>query len=188
MAQAYFSNTGSFFVQDRSGNYYPATFLTYSDGTPVVDSVLANGISPYTATRPQLLNLYADTAGTIYNPNGLANPGNGNPNNYLVVPSGDYMNILASRGEMYGNLARSADATTQAGGDASVLTAEATTILNGTFAPKVGFGDAQYQGIVGPTMDTLYWGASGVSQAVGGGPIDSADHFIPAFTNAGNYG
>src|SRR5262249_1866030 len=136
----------------------------------------------------QQLTLYGDTAGTIYNPNGLANPGNGNPNNYLVVPSGDYMNILASRGEMYGDLVRSADAMTQVGGDASVLTAEATTILNGTFAPKVGYGDAQYQGIVGPTMDTVYWGASAVSQAVGGGSIDANNYFIPAFTNAGNYG
>jgi hypothetical protein len=36
MAQGPFSSTGSFFVRDKSTNkLYPATFLTYADGTPV---------------------------------------------------------------------------------------------------------------------------------------------------------
>ena len=48
MAPQMFSSTGNFFVQSKSGDYYPATFLTYADGTPVVNDVLARGISAYT--------------------------------------------------------------------------------------------------------------------------------------------
>jgi hypothetical protein len=41
MAPGPFSSTGSFFVRDKSTNkLYPATFLTYADGTPMVDEVL----------------------------------------------------------------------------------------------------------------------------------------------------
>lgn len=44
MAQGPFSSTGSFFVHDREGNAYPATFLTDANGTPTVDEVLEHGL------------------------------------------------------------------------------------------------------------------------------------------------
>ena len=49
----------------------------------------------------------------------------------------------------------------------------ATNLLNGTFAPKVGVGDAQYQGVAGALLDSV---------------TGSAGHFIPALTDAGNFG
>jgi hypothetical protein len=187
---AFFSNRGSFFVRDRTGNYYPATFLTYSDGTPVVDEVLAKGLS---AHRPDQLALFSNTAGTIYNPNNLPDPGNGNPNSYLVVPDRDFVNIMVSRGLMYGDQVRADEVQRQAGGEPTG--AHASVILSGTFAPKLGYGDPQYQmggtgwGNIGPLKDSAVW-LGDVWRTVPPRPGDwtPSDHLIPAFTNAGNYG
>src|SRR5262249_31742117 len=82
-----FSSVGNFYVKDKAGNYYPATFLVDPNGAPVVDSVLARGLQP--PYSPQQLTLYADKQGTVYP----------NPHNYLVVPSADYMNELVNRGQ-----------------------------------------------------------------------------------------
>jgi hypothetical protein len=82
---------GNFFVQDRagdrpgSGNYYPATFLTYADGTPVVDEVLARGISPYTERQLTLTDEYGNSFQNVIND--------------LVVPSADFMNNMYARGQ-----------------------------------------------------------------------------------------
>ena len=46
-------------------------------------------------------------------------------------------------------------------------------LLYATFAPKVGFGDAQYQDKTSAWFETV---------------LRTPDHFIPAFTNAGNFG
>jgi hypothetical protein len=64
MAQNLFTNIGSFFVQDRSGRYYPATFLADAYGNPIVDTVLMGtpNASPHT---PAQLALYSDQAGTV---------------------------------------------------------------------------------------------------------------------------
>ena len=129
-----FSSTGSFYVQDRSGNYYPATFLTYANGTPIVDNVLASGVSPY----PKVPILYSDTSGTIMP----------NPYNYLVVSSADYVNSIVDRGTAYGDLLSTGGLLTAAApevvvGQAELLTAQG--LLAETFAPKLGYGDAQYQ-------------------------------------------
>jgi hypothetical protein len=88
VAQPAFTSVGNFFVQDRSGNYYPATFLADANGNPIVDTAFANVSKIYPASR---LMLYADDQGiTPYL----------NPNNYLVVPSADFMNNLVARGQM----------------------------------------------------------------------------------------
>ncbi|HEX4427117.1 MAG TPA: hypothetical protein VH079_17090, partial [Terriglobales bacterium] len=161
MTQQTFSSTGSFFVQDRSGRYYPATFLTYSDGTPIVDAVLANGLTPHSA---QHLTLYADQQGTSYS----------NPDNYLVVPSADYMNNLAARGQVYGDMLQTAAASASTNPEISLENyTTAGALLAETFAPKFGPGDAQYQNTWGAGYDTLF---------------RSPEYFIPAFTNAGNFG
>ena len=99
--QRLFSSMGNFFVQDKSGNYYPATFLTWADGTPVVNSVSQNRLSaPY---PPNQLTLYADRNGTVLP----------NPKGYLVVPSADFMNNMAARGEMYGQMLKAAELADQ---------------------------------------------------------------------------
>jgi hypothetical protein len=159
--QGPFSSTGAFFVRSRGGDYYPATFLTYADGTPVVDSVLANGISPYDA---QELALYADKQGTV-----LANPGH-----YMVVPLADFMNGMYSRGQIYGSMLPN-DFENAKG------------FLVGTFAPKIGFGDPQYQGFREGAMDWFHYGRD---QVFGSGPKNTRNprNWISAFTNAGNYG
>jgi hypothetical protein len=146
MAQK-FTSTGNFFVKDKSGGYYPATFLADAYGTPIVDSVLANNLSPH---KSQDLTLYADRNGTV-----MPNPGN-----YLVVPSADYINDMYARGQAYGAMR-------------GVAPLAAAGYLGSTFFPKLGHGDAQYQNKADARHDALTL---------------SADHFIPAFTNAGNFG
>ena len=76
MADNLYTSIGSFFVQDRSGRYYPATFLADTNGNPIVDTVLSAtpNLSPH---LPQQLTLYSDQTGTV-----MPNPGN-----FLVVPS-----------------------------------------------------------------------------------------------------
>jgi hypothetical protein len=144
-----FTSTGSFFVKDKSGNYYPATFLVDASGSPVVDHVLLGtpNKSPHT---PQDLTLYSDRVGTVM----------ANANNYLVVPSADFMNKIYEQGERYGVLR-------------DIDPGAAQNLLYATFAPKVGFGDAQYQ----DKWSALFESA-----------LRTPDHFIPAFTNAGNFG
>jgi hypothetical protein len=116
---AQFTSAGSFFVQDRSGRYYPATFLVDASGSLVVDNVLLGtpNKSPHTA---QQLTLYADQQGTV-----MANPGN-----YLVVPSADFMNKMYDLGRIYGQALE-------------IDPSGAAALLIDTFTPKFGFGDAQ---------------------------------------------
>jgi hypothetical protein len=145
-----FTSIGSFFVQDKSGRYYPATFLADANGTPIVDHVVVGtpSMSPHT---PQQLALYSDQAGTV-----MSNPGN-----YLVVPSADFMNKMYDIGRAYGQML-------------GIDPGGAQGILYQTFTPKFGFGDAQYQDHgKSALIDTIF---------------RSADSFIPAFTNAGNFG
>jgi len=118
-----------FFVQDKSGQYYPATFLADANGNKIVDTVLAGNLSPHSSND---LTLYADQAGTV-----MPNPGN-----YLVVPSADFMNTIYNRGQAYGGLL-------------SVDPDSANNLLLTTFAPKVGHGDAQYQSDYGALRDSL---------------------------------
>jgi hypothetical protein len=149
---AQFTSTGSFFVKDKSaGNYYSATFLADANGNPIVDPVIVGtpSLSPHT---PQQLTLYSDAQGTTV----LANP-----NNYLVVPSADFMNSMYARGQAYGNMLN----------DGDFLSAKA--FLYATFFPKFGPGDPQYRTERAAAADT----ASG-----------TPDHFIPALTDAGNFG
>lgn len=40
MAQNMFTSSGNFFVRDKSGQYYPATFLADANGNKIVDTVL----------------------------------------------------------------------------------------------------------------------------------------------------
>jgi hypothetical protein len=145
-----FTSIGNFFVQDRSGRYYSATFLADVNGHPIVDPVIVGtpSMSPHT---PQQLALYADQQGTV-----MANPGN-----YLVVPSADFMNKMYDLGRIYGQ-ALDIDPSGAAG------------LLVDTFTPKFGFGDAQYNDHRNDAWhDTLF---------------GTPDRFIPAFTDAGNFG
>jgi len=87
MAQGPFSSRESFFVHDREGNAYPATFLTYADGTPIVDEVLERGLLDK-SYGPERLALY-DKDGKRFV----------NTSHYLVVPSADYMNEIFARGQ-----------------------------------------------------------------------------------------
>jgi hypothetical protein len=147
-----FSSMGSFFVKSLGGDYYPASFLTYADGTPIVDAVLANGISPWTS---QQLTLYADKAGTILP----------NPNNYLVGPSADFANNMFRAGQIYGGLLQSPD-----GYEA------AQNLLTTTFAPKLGYGDPQYQGFGTGIAD---WARYASNQLLGTN-FDNTQNWIPA--------
>jgi Hom_end-associated Hint len=128
---AQFTSTGSFFVKDKSGNYYSATFLANSNGNPIVDPVVVGtpSLSPHT---PQQLALYSDQAGTV-----MSNPGN-----YLVVPSADFMNSMYVRGQAYGTLLNSDPDG-------------ASAFLSATFVPKFGVGDAQYQSQRFAATDTI---------------------------------
>ncbi len=153
-----FGSKGSFWVRSLGGGYYPATFLTYADGMPVVDSVLANGISGW---EPQKLFLYADRRGAVVVPN---------PNHYMVVPSADFMNQMHARGRIYGAMLPN-DFENAKG------------FLTTTFAPKLGYGDPQYQGFREGAVD---WGLHAINKIRGA--KDTPPHWIPAVTNAGNYG
>jgi hypothetical protein len=93
MGDLNYGGMGLFYVRDNKGNYYPATFLTLN-GSPVVDPVIAAGVSPY-GPAPQYgvaPRLYTDTNGTP-----LANP-----NNYLVSPA----DVPANAVVLVGNLDR----------------------------------------------------------------------------------
>jgi hypothetical protein len=57
MAQNMFTSSGNFFVRDKSGHYYPATFLADANGNKIVDTVLAGNLSPHSSSD---LTLYAD--------------------------------------------------------------------------------------------------------------------------------
>ncbi len=93
-----------------------------------------------------------------------------NPNNYLVVPSASYMNDAVDSGRTYGALMR------------NLSTPDAYNANNGgvlsyvdllAFTPKLGSYDAQYQDTLGAIYDTI---------------TRQSNFYIPAFTNAGNYG
>lgn len=90
------------------------------------------------------------------------------------------MNEIVRRGQDYGDALRLGDADGPSLGNA-------LAILLGTFAPKLGYGDAQYQGV--DTMDKLreaYLGA--YAKFKGKNDPDASNHQIAAFTNAGNFG
>jgi hypothetical protein len=46
MAQDMFTSSGNFFVRDKSGHYYPATFLADANGNKIVDTVLVSNLQP----------------------------------------------------------------------------------------------------------------------------------------------
>jgi hypothetical protein len=117
---AQFTSAGSFFVKDRAGNYYPATFLVDASGSIVIDNVLV-GTPNLSNHKPQDLTLYSDQQGTVM----------ANPDHYLVVSSADFMNKMYEAGERHAAL-RDLDP------------AAAYQYLLSTFQPKVGVGDAQY--------------------------------------------
>ena len=102
------------------------------------------------------------------------------------------MNELAARGQSYGGLLQAAaiDASSDPEVSANSYTA-AHILLGGTFAPKLGYGDAQYNDVVGGVVDYGYAAAGKVLNPLleefGYRPID-LHYFIDAFTNAGNFG
>ena len=164
---AVYGGQGNFCVKDQGGRVYPATFLT-QNGVPVANNVLQKNFSPYS---PLKIELYTDSAGTLSFPN---------KNNYLVVPSADYMSNVQAVGQQYGNALHDASVS-DANGDFAIA-AQLRTNADGllaNFAPKIGSFDAQYQSTLGAILDTGAW----ISHY-----FDAKSYQIPAFTDAGNYG
>lgn len=166
-----------FYVRDRGGAYYPANVLTYGNGAPVVDTVVAAGISPY---RDNQLLLYPSTPGFMVDNTKSA---------YLVVPEGYDVGALYGRGQEFGTLLTSANSLRSSGEygadlRAANLEALAGQILVDAFAPKVGTYDTQYQSLPYAIRDAAILGYDRLT----GANFDAAEGLIPSFTNIGNYG
>ena len=86
------SSSGSFYVLDKAGNFYPATYLVDSNGNYIVDYALTNGALTGIYSS-QFTTLYAGQSDTT---------GFQNSNGYLVVPSADITNNLADIGSWAG--------------------------------------------------------------------------------------
>ena len=99
MANGPFGSQGVFYVRDLSGNFYQATFLTLN-GSPVVDQVLAAGLSPYGGPNLPTQSLASQTSArlTLYADPSLNYPFY-NSDHYMVALSSDSANAALALGQ-----------------------------------------------------------------------------------------